>query len=100
MEVKIGWSAEVRPGEWSKFDVALDSSDFVSYCHENQLEHDFPYRPAVKFKILENLAERMILSYILGHFPDYHSEPLRERAQVLTSASIKLLASLADHKVE
>jgi hypothetical protein len=93
MNVKIGWSAEVKPGEWAKHDVELDDGDFDSWCYEHDINPDQFFRPSVKFKILENLASRMVYAHVGSRHEIYRSQA-QEHLKSLAQAEAVMVASL------
>lgn len=69
MKVRSGWSGEVGPNQWSKFDVELDEVDLRRLLLENDVDPDQTLSVTQVFQLLEAQAEYLILAKLVTRYP-------------------------------
>lgn len=93
MKVRQGWSGEIEPNRWGKFDLELEEEDLRRLLADAHLPADTPVPLALAFQLLENEAEFLVLAKLVTRY-GYPNETGRERMAQLTTAKGKLLDKL------
>jgi hypothetical protein len=92
MQVRQGWSGEIRPSVWAKFDVELDEEDLrrILMAHP-RYDAGVAVSLPVAYKLLELEAERLVtlkLAHRYGYDAEAAAETItklgRERGGLLT----------------
>lgn len=67
MQVRQGWSGEVAPGRWAKFDVTLDEEDLRRLLGPDYRKLK-ALTPAIAYTILELEAERLVIAKLVNRY--------------------------------
>lgn len=67
MELRQGWSGEVAPGRWAKFDITLQEEDLRRLLGSDYKELK-ALTPAVAYTILELEAERLVIAKLVNRY--------------------------------
>lgn len=67
MKVRQGWSGEVEPNRWAKFDIELEEDDLRRVARQHDIDPAaLPGRLA--FLLLEVEAEMLVLTKLIGRY--------------------------------
>ena len=99
MFVRQGWTGEVRPGTWHKYDVSVDESDLVRLLIDNGLPGDtyVPFNTA--YTLLEGQAERLMLIKLVTR-QDYPRDEAVTKINTLNETKTTLLDTLRRPAIE
>ncbi len=67
MQLRQGWSGEVAPGRWAKFDITLDEEDLRRLLGPGYKDLKM-LTPAVAYTILELEAERLVIAKLVNRY--------------------------------
>ncbi len=68
MQVRQGWSGEVEPNRWAKFDVELDENDLRRLFIEAGIDFVTDLTTAEAFQLLETEAERLVIVKLITRY--------------------------------
>ncbi len=70
MEIRQGWSGEIGPNQWAKFDVTLNEGDLVRLLRKAGLGHLKPVEIPIAdaFQILEAEAEILVIAKLVTRY--------------------------------
>ncbi len=96
MKVRQGWSGEVEPNRWAKFDIEVDEIDLIRILVEAgipvEVGVDLP--TATVFQILENEAERLVLVKLITRY-NYPQAEGAAKVQKLAATRHQLLEAVS-----
>lgn len=95
MKVRQGWSGEIEPNRWGKFDIELEEEDLRRTLTDAGLPADIPVPLTTAFQLLEIEAERLVLAKLITRY-NYPTETGRNRMAELVQARTKLLDKLRE----
>lgn len=69
MRVRQGWSGEVKPNQWVKFDVELDEEDLRRLlAADDRWTEDTKISLGLAYMLLENEAERLVTTKLVSRW--------------------------------
>lgn len=94
MRVRQGWSGEVEPNRWAKFDLELEEDDLRRVLQQHDLVGVDPPL-ATCFQILELEAERLVMVKLMTRY-GYPEVAGRDRLNKINSQLQAVMLALAD----
>lgn len=90
VRVRQGWSGEVAPNRWAKFDIELEEDDLRRILSMAQLPFSSARSVDLAFQLLEVEAERLVYAKLVNRY-GYPTDEGRDKINALNATKAKLL---------